>query len=218
MSGIGLKRLDAGHITGELNEASPRLTSAKEHQICTLATVFTYWGTTISFLKDSPVFAWVFSLSSKYTLPLESTTCQCGSGVSGTTKSLESVRTLFPSLMLWVTVPVFTLGPLNCDDVREPICAKAVEKPKTRTESVRATATPWRIREKFMEYLILVFRNSRARRKFPADNVCRPVDSREPCACPIRLLRKGFTRSGNCFGRKARQGRNILKLFPALAP
>ena len=44
MSGIGLKRLDAGYITGELNEASPRSTSAKGHQICTLATFFTYFG------------------------------------------------------------------------------------------------------------------------------------------------------------------------------
>ena len=38
------------YITGELNEASPRFTSANAHQICTLATFFTYFGTTISFL------------------------------------------------------------------------------------------------------------------------------------------------------------------------
>src|SRR5437667_8851786 len=36
---------------------------------------------------------------------------QCGSGVSGTTKSSDSVRTLLPSLMLWVTVPLLAFGP-----------------------------------------------------------------------------------------------------------
>src|SRR5437016_8102859 len=51
------------YFTGELKLASPRFTSAKAHQICTLETFFTYLGTVISFLKLSPRKALVLSLS-----------------------------------------------------------------------------------------------------------------------------------------------------------
>src|SRR5262245_310989 len=49
----------------------------------------------------------------RYVFPLESTTCQCGSGVSGTLKSSDSVRTFLPSFVACVTVPPFTLEPEN---------------------------------------------------------------------------------------------------------
>ena len=38
------------YFTGELNFASPRFTSANAHQITTFEMLFTYGGTTISFL------------------------------------------------------------------------------------------------------------------------------------------------------------------------
>ena len=46
-------------------------------------------------------------------LPFESTTCQCGSGVSGTLKSSDSVSTFLPSFIEWVTVPALTFAPEN---------------------------------------------------------------------------------------------------------
>src|SRR5213083_845077 len=49
----------------------------------------------------------------RYVLHFESTTCQCGSGVSGTLKSSDNVSTSLPSFVEWVTVPAFTLAPEN---------------------------------------------------------------------------------------------------------
>src|SRR6516225_3644664 len=50
-------------------------------------------------------------------LPLESTTRQVGAGVSGTLKSAETRRILFPFSLEWVTVPVLAFGPWNGPDV-----------------------------------------------------------------------------------------------------
>src|SRR2546422_9548922 len=49
----------------------------------------------------------------RYVFPLESTTCQCGSGVSGTLKSSDKVSTSLPSFIECVTVPAFTFAPEN---------------------------------------------------------------------------------------------------------
>src|SRR6185369_10548380 len=55
----------------------------------------------------------MLSFCNRYVLPLESTTCQCGSGVPGTLKSSDRVSMFFPSATVWVTLPVFALGPAN---------------------------------------------------------------------------------------------------------
>src|SRR6266849_2600988 len=91
-------------------------------------------------------------------LPSESTTCQCGSGVSGTTKSSDSVRTLLPSLMLWVTVPWLALGPWNCDEVCVPLCANAPEALSPSAVTTRATNITFRMRDIFIYLpLLLIF-------------------------------------------------------------
>jgi hypothetical protein len=59
-----------------------------------------------------------------------------------------------------------------CHGVEEFVGAKAVEKLKARTESARATAMPFRKRERLMEYLVLGLRNSRACRELPAGTPC----------------------------------------------
>src|ERR671913_2472223 len=70
--------------------------------------------------------------------PFESTICQCGSGVSGTTKSSDTASRLRPSLIVWVTVPPFTFAPENgllvCD------CAAAVP---ARARVATATSAAW---------------------------------------------------------------------------
>src|SRR5687768_5202830 len=50
---------------------------------------------------------------SRNTLPFESTTCQCGSGVPGSLKSPDSVSAFLPLTTVWVTVPSLTLAPAN---------------------------------------------------------------------------------------------------------
>src|SRR5689334_18211358 len=54
-----------------------------------------------------------FSFWRRYVLPLESTTCQCGSGASGTLKSADKVRIFLLSWTVCLTVPVLAFGPLN---------------------------------------------------------------------------------------------------------
>src|SRR5262245_8690014 len=98
------------YLTGSAHFASPNSVSAKAHQIWTLATSFTYGGTVIDWLILSPL---IFRRFSKKVFPLESTTCQCGAGVSGTTKSSESVSTFMFPCLEWETVPVFACGPSN---------------------------------------------------------------------------------------------------------
>src|SRR5712692_5876143 len=91
-------------------------------------------------------------------LPSESTTCQCGSGVSGTTKSSDSVRKPLPSLMLCVTVPLLAFGPWNCEEVCEPLCAATLETLTPRTVTTRATNITFRMRDIFIYVpLLLVF-------------------------------------------------------------
>src|SRR6266699_1683338 len=138
------------YLTGELKLASPRFASAHAHQMITLETFFTYPGRTISFWYLSPIKAFFFSLSSCYIWPSESTTCQCGSGVSGTTKSSDSVRTLFPSLVLCVTVPLLAFGPWNCDEVCELLCANAPEALSPSTVTTRAANITFRMRDIFI--------------------------------------------------------------------
>src|SRR6266700_1257441 len=46
-------------------------------------------------------------------MPFESTTCQCGSGVWGGTKSSESVSVLLPFCVVCVTKPLFAFAPWN---------------------------------------------------------------------------------------------------------
>ena len=46
-------------------------------------------------------------------MPFESTTCQCGSGVCGGTKSSESVSVLLPFAVVCVTKPLFAFAPWN---------------------------------------------------------------------------------------------------------
>src|SRR2546427_591960 len=94
--------------------------------------------------------ALVFNLSSRYTFPSESTTCECGSGVSGTTKSSDNVRTLFPSFELWVTVPLLAFGPWNCDEVCEPLCANEPEAAIPNAVTTRATTIIFKMRDIFM--------------------------------------------------------------------
>src|SRR6266496_880400 len=53
------------------------------------------------------------SRSKRYVFPFESTTCQCGSGVCGGTKSSESVRVLLPFCVACVTKPLFAFAPWN---------------------------------------------------------------------------------------------------------
>src|SRR5687767_5078547 len=50
---------------------------------------------------------------SRNTLPFESMTCQCGSGVSGTLKSGDRRSRCLPFCTLCVTVPAFTFAPAN---------------------------------------------------------------------------------------------------------
>src|SRR6266403_525491 len=123
----------------------------------TFETFFTYPGRTISFWYLSPSRAFFFSLSSRYIWPSESTTCQCGSGVSGTTKSSDSVRTLLPSFVLWVTVPLLALGPWNCDEVCEPLCANEPEAAIPNAVTTRATTITFKMRDIFMNLPLFVF-------------------------------------------------------------
>src|SRR6266498_6085237 len=53
------------------------------------------------------------SRSKRYVFPFESTTCQCGSGVCGGTKSSESVSVLLPFCVVCVTKPLFAFAPWN---------------------------------------------------------------------------------------------------------
>src|SRR6266699_2490365 len=145
------------YLTGELKLASPRFASAHAHQMITLETFFTYPGRTISFWYLSPIKAFFFSLSSCYIWPSESTTCQWGSGVSGTTKSSDSVRTLLPSFVLCVTLPLLAFGPWNCDEVWEPPCAKALEMLKPRAATTRATTVTLRMRDIFIDEPLFEF-------------------------------------------------------------
>src|ERR1044071_1312516 len=46
-------------------------------------------------------------------VPLESTTCQCGSGEPGTWKSLDRVSTVLPPCSVAVTVPPLTALPVK---------------------------------------------------------------------------------------------------------
>src|SRR5205823_5634565 len=70
----------------------------------------TYSGSTIDFLTFS---LFVINRSKRYVLPFESTTCQCGSGVCGGTKSSESVSVLLPFAVVWVTKPLLAFAPWN---------------------------------------------------------------------------------------------------------
>src|ERR1041385_7671386 len=84
----------------------------------------------------------ILILSRRKTAPSEVTTCQCGSGVSGTMKSSDKVRTFLPSLLLWVTNPVLALLPENLVVVcasrpaanAEPVNMNAIAAIKTRIE------------------------------------------------------------------------------------
>src|SRR5882724_5633018 len=107
--------------------------------------------------------ALVFNLSSRYTFPSESTTCQCGSGVSGTTKSSDNVRTLFPSFVLWVTVPLLAFGPWNCDEVCEPLCANEPEAAIPNAVTTRATTIAFKMRDIFMNLPLFRFRRGLSR-------------------------------------------------------
>lgn len=89
----------------------------------------------------------ILTRSSRYPVPLESTTIQLGSGVPGALKSLDRVRTCLPALTSWVTVPPLTVFPLKGMVVsaakalaapRRPIVTKAVKSypnKRTRRES-----------------------------------------------------------------------------------
>src|SRR6266581_907393 len=70
----------------------------------------TYSGTTIDFFTFC---SFVMRRSRRYVFPFESTTCQCGSGVCGGTKSSESVRVLLPFCVVCVTKPLFAFAPWN---------------------------------------------------------------------------------------------------------
>ena len=106
-----LKRSRVDYITGELNDASARLTSANEHQICTLATFFTYLGRTISFLKDSPPFAWVFKIGSKC-FALIGPREQCAHAIRAPVKGFRRIRLLLLGL---------------CENILRPVVAWEIE-------------------------------------------------------------------------------------------
>src|SRR5262245_13500396 len=99
---------------GSAKDASPSRTSANEHQICTLATSCTNGGMTSVLLNLSPL---TLRRLSRYVLPFESTSCQCGAGVSGITKSSESTSTDLPSTSWCVTKPLLALAPANGVDL-----------------------------------------------------------------------------------------------------
>src|SRR5712692_8631193 len=85
--------------------------------------------------------------------PFESTTRQVGAGVSGTLKSDDTRRMLFPFSTECETVPVLALGPWNMDDVW--VSMPAAQTALTASNAVSAKTDSKRL-SCFISVLLLV--------------------------------------------------------------